>query len=114
MATKATNVVASEQDEPRREPMGLKKKVCGAIAGMLVVGAMSLPLPASAHGGPILCTFTSATGLTAAINNVEGKGGPWSIGSDGFWAGSGGPDGDPLSGDAFAHTAQSTVSGRLG
>lgn len=104
--------------------MGLKKKVFGAIAGMLVVGAASLPLPVLAHPatGPTeqggVCAFTSAAGLPANINNVEGKGGGWSIDpATGWWAGTGGTDGDPMTaqdGDGLGHGGQLLNQGRRG
>lgn len=99
--------------------MGIKKKVLAALAGSLVVGAMSLPIPASAHpetnpaGQGGICAFTSAAGLPANINNVEGNSAPsggWAIDpTTKFWTNTGGTDGDPMTaqdGDGRGHDGQ--------
>lgn len=94
-----------------------RRRIALGLIGALALGLMHLGSYASAHNGPVACAFTSAAGLPALINNVEGKGGPWSINSNGFWTGSEGADGDAMkasASDGFGHTGQALQNNARG
>ena len=115
----------------------IRKRIALTAVGALALSIFSFAGAASAHNGPEICAFTSATGLPANVNNVEGKGGSWSIISSGtnqgYWTGSEdyngssfGGDGDPMraqdngsliagtSNDRFQHANQTVNQDRRG
>lgn len=82
-------------------------RLTGCLA--ILAGVVILPAPMAGAHGTEVCAFTSPTGLPAKVNNVEVKGGTWSIGADSWWDGSGGPDLDPMTAedvDGWAHSGQ--------
>lgn len=95
----------------------LRKRIVLGVIGALAIGVLNMGSYASAHGLPEVCAFTSATGLPSSVNNVEGKGAPWSIDGNGFWAGTAGADNDYMvasATDGFGHGSQAINLGRRG
>lgn len=85
----------------------------GGIAALAIVAlaAINLGSFASAHGADV-CTFTSAAGLPANVNNVEGKGAPWTIDAGTRWW-----TGTSLTAtgtDGFGHAGQNLQGTRRG